>query len=83
MKLLKSKYSTMALFAGALLLHGCSSYEPVPVSECTDVIKHAKKILGNMAPKHSEMMADCKKATDIGRGCIMAAETKVQISQCL
>ncbi len=83
MTLLKSKYFASGIIFGVLLLQGCSSYEPVSVSKCDAVIKHAKKVLGEMAPTHSKMQAECKAATDQERGCMMAATTKGQISQCL
>jgi len=83
MNSLKSSYPIIGLFVGVLLIQGCSSYEPVPVSQCSSVIKHAKKVLGSAAPKSSEMKANCKEATDQERGCIMAATTKGLIAQCL
>jgi len=65
-----------------LLISACSNYEPVSVAECDKVVAHAAKVLGNFAPKQSVMMADCKKATDNERGCIMASTKKGQIAQC-
>ena len=71
-----------ALFTMQLLLQGCNSYEPVAVSECGKVVAHASKVLGNFAPSHSDLMKECKKASDSERGCIMAATKKGQIAQC-
>ncbi|PCI42803.1 MAG: hypothetical protein COB51_12435 [Moraxellaceae bacterium] len=72
-----------ALLVSISFLQGCSSYDPVAVSECGKVVKHAQKILGSMAPKRSDMMADCKQASDSDRGCIMAASKKGQVAQCM
>ena len=82
MKLQKSIRPIAGLFMGVLLMQGCSNYEPVSVSECSKVVAHATQVLGNFASSYSEMMADCKKATDNERGCIMAATKKGQIAQC-
>jgi len=79
----KSISFTIVLFASVLFFQGCSNYDPVFASDCAGVVSHAKKTLGKLAPKRSKMMADCKKATDNERGCIMAATTKVQISKCM
>ena len=79
----KSFSFIIGLFVSVLFLQGCSSYDPVSVSKCAGVVRHAKKTLGKMAPNRSKMMADCKKATDNERGCIMAATTKMQVSKCL
>jgi len=79
---MKSINCIAGIFVGALILQGCSSYDPVPASQCKKVVKHAKEVLGSFAPKYSEMMSDCKKATDQERGCIMAATKKGQIAQC-
>ncbi|MCJ8319070.1 MAG: hypothetical protein MJK12_05525 [Colwellia sp.] len=82
MKSQKSLRGITGLFVSVLVMQGCSNYEPVPVSECNKVVAHAAKVLGNFAPSHSEMMADCKKSTDNDRGCIMASTKKGQIAQC-
>jgi len=82
MKSQKSLIRIAGLFVGVLLMQGCSNYEPVSVSECNKVVAHATKILASFAPSQSEMMADCKKATDNERGCIMASTKKGQIAQC-
>lgn len=74
---------TLGLVVSASFLQGCSNYDPVKVSQCSKVVSHAQKILGGMAPKRSEMMADCKKASDNDRGCVMAATKKGQVAQCL
>lgn len=83
---MRAKKSTRLMFAllvSVLFVQGCSSYDPVAVSECPKVVKHAQKILGSMAPKRSEMMANCKAASDSDRGCIMAATKKGQVAQCM
>lgn len=66
-----------------LLLSACSNYDPVPVEKCGDVVKHAKKVLGNMAPDSASMMSDCKAASDSERGCVMAATKKGAVAQCM
>jgi len=83
MKALSAKILMTILFTTGLLLTGCSSYDPVPVSKCSKVVSHAKKTLGTLAPKYSEMMASCKKASDQERGCIMAATKAGQVAQCM
>ena len=66
-----------------VFLASCESYEPVAVSECPKVVSHAQKVLGDFAPSRSEMMADCKKASDSERGCVMAATKKGKLAQCM
>jgi len=83
MKTLAEKMLFSTLLTTSLLLSGCSSYDPVPVSKCSKVVSHAKKTLGKLAPKYSEMMASCKKASDQERGCIMAATKAGQVAQCM
>jgi hypothetical protein len=61
---------------------GCSSYDPVPVTECKKVVKHARKVLGKLAPKKSEMMEQCEAADDQARGCVMAAKKTGDLMQC-
>ena len=65
------------------LLSGCSNYDPVPVEKCNEVVKHAQKVLGSMAPDVKTMMADCKAASDSERGCVLAASKKGALAQCM
>ncbi|MDD1795140.1 hypothetical protein L4D06_09620 [Enterovibrio makurazakiensis] len=70
----------------ALLAFGltaCTDYDPIPVSQCSKVVSHAQKVLGAMAPSASELMGQCKSATDSERGCVIAATKKGQLAQCL
>ena len=83
MKLKNVTPFTLGIIISVSLLQGCSNYDPVKVSQCGKVVSHATKILGDMAPSRSEMMADCKKASDNDRGCVMAATKKGQVAQCL
>ena len=69
--------------ASILMLSGCTNYEPVAAGKCPEVVKHAKKVLGAMAPDAKTMMADCKAATDSERGCVMAATKKGALAQCM
>ncbi|MEE8057631.1 MAG: hypothetical protein V3T17_07340 [Pseudomonadales bacterium] len=71
------------LFVGVLFIQGCSDYDPVPASQCTDVVQHAQKVLGDFAPDYAKMMTDCKQASDTERGCVMAATKKGQVAQCM
>jgi len=82
MKSYQSLKTITCLSITLLLMQACSNYEAVSVSECDKVVAHAKKVLGKFASSTAEMMADCKKATDKERGCIMAASKKGQIAQC-
>jgi len=66
-----------------LLLNGCTNYDPVPIEKCTEVVKHAQKVLGSMAPDAKTMMEDCKSASDSERGCVMAATKKGALAQCM
>jgi hypothetical protein len=83
---MKSLYAT-GIVTGSLLvsglLLGCSDYDPVPKSQCSSVVQHAQKVLGAMSPEYSQMMADCKGASDKERGCVMAATKKGQVAQCM
>ncbi|OUS29209.1 hypothetical protein A9Q99_08830 [Gammaproteobacteria bacterium 45_16_T64] len=72
----------IALVLGAAFIQGCSRYDPVPVSDCSKVVRHAQKVLGDLAPSHKEMMTDCKAASDNDRGCIMASSKKGEVAQC-
>ena len=67
----------------AFIIQACNSYDPVPKSKCGKVVKHAQKVLGKFAPKYSDMMKDCKAASDSERGCIMAATKAGQVAQCM
>lgn len=73
----------LTLAASAILLSACSNYDPVPVEKCNEVVKHARKVLGSMAPDSRTMMADCKAASDSERGCVMAASKKGALAQCM
>ncbi|WP_407332842.1 hypothetical protein [Enterovibrio sp. 27052020O] len=75
------KTSFIALFAFGLT--ACSDYDPVPESQCSNVVSHAQKVLGAMAPSAGELMGQCKSASDSERGCVMAATKKGQLAQCL
>ncbi|OEF61229.1 hypothetical protein A1OW_20295 [Enterovibrio norvegicus] len=64
-------------------LIACSGHDPVPESKCGEVVKHAQKVLGAMAPSAGELMSQCKAADDSARGCVMAATKKGALAQCL
>ncbi|MBL4827811.1 MAG: hypothetical protein JKY66_08900 [Spongiibacteraceae bacterium] len=72
-----------SLLLCVLPISGCSDYDPVPKSQCSNVVQHAQKVLGEFSPSYPEMVNDCKSATDKERGCIMASTTKGQILQCM
>lgn len=62
---------------------GCfGGNDPVPKSQCSKVVSHAAKILGDKAPSRSNMMSQCKAATDAKRGCVMAANSAMKILNC-
>jgi len=75
--------SISVLIFSVLLLTACPSYEPVAVDKCPQVVKHAKQVLGSMAPDAATMMKDCKAATDSERGCVLAATKKGTIARCM
>lgn len=72
-----------AAVLSTLLISGCSSYDPVPVEKCPEVVRHAQKVLGSMAPAYNQMMSDCKGASDSERGCVMAATKTGKLAQCM
>ena len=65
-----------------VLLSGCSKADPVPVSECKAVVSHAKRVLGDKAPSSSQMLKQCKAASDEARGCVMAADKPMKLLDC-
>lgn len=83
MKLHISKGSGICVVAVAMALQGCTDYDPVPVSDCGKVVRHAQKVLGSMAPGSADMLKDCKAASDSERGCVMAATKKGKLAQCM
>ena len=71
-----------ALLIPLLVLYGCSKPDPVAESECNKVVSHVKSILKDRAPSQSEMLKQCKTASDEARGCVMAANKPMKILQC-
>lgn len=65
-----------------LVLSGCSKADPVPVTECKAVVSHAKRVLGDKAPSSSQMLKQCKAASDEARGCVMAADKPMKLLDC-
>ncbi|MDE3272848.1 hypothetical protein [Pseudoalteromonas sp. G4] len=83
MSKLSSYLPLMLICAGfTFLLTGCSKADPVPVSECKAVVAHAKRVLGDKAPSSSEMLKQCKAATDEARGCVLAADKPMKLLDC-
>ena len=83
MSKLSSYLPLILIFAGfAFLLTGCSKADPVSVSECKSVVAHAKRVLGDKAPSSSEMLKQCKAATDEARGCVLAADKPMKLLDC-
>lgn len=71
--------STVVLMS--LVNSGCQEAS-VPVSECKNVVAHAKSILKEKSPSNSKMMMQCKAATDKARGCVMAADKPMKLLKC-
>ncbi|KPV96332.1 hypothetical protein AN214_01678 [Pseudoalteromonas sp. P1-9] len=65
-----------------VVLSGCSKADPVPVTECKTVVSHAKRVLGDKAPSSSQMLKQCKAASDEARGCVMAADKPMKLLDC-
>ena len=65
-----------------LTLTACSKYEPVSVDQCAKVVSNARKVMGSTADSKSEMMKQCKAATDQERGCANVATTKADLMRC-
>ena len=82
MKKYESMVSKICFVLLLIVIQGCSSYEPVSIKQCNNVVKHAQKVLGKMSPPHKELLKSCKAASDDKRGCIMAAKKMGQMSQC-
>jgi hypothetical protein len=72
----------LVLLAFTLLGVGCTKYDPVPVSDCSKVVRHVKKVIGKSAPKSSELKAQCKAGSDQDRGCVMAATSPADLMRC-
>ena len=53
-----------------LTLTACSKYEPVSVDQCSKVVSKARKVMGSSADSKSDMMKQCKAATDQERGWV-------------
>lgn len=64
------------------VLISCSKVTPVAVTECDRVVSHVKKILAQRAPSNSEMLKQCKAASDEARGCVLAADKPMKILKC-
>ncbi|WP_434355192.1 hypothetical protein NF212_10050 [Parasalinivibrio latis] len=64
-------------------LSACTDHPPVSVDKCGEVVRHAKSVLGGLAPDTATLLRQCQTATDSERGCVMAATTKGALSQCL
>lgn len=74
-----SAIAGMAFFLGT----GCGpSYEPVPATQCSELAKHSKKLLGARAETRKVMMKKCRAATDELRGCAMAADSAADLLRC-
>ena len=76
---MKNKISMTVLFLAAL--GACST--KIPASRCEEVVKHAESVLGDKAKKRTEMMAECKAATDAQRGCVLEAKNGITLLGCL
>lgn len=64
------------------ILTACSKVNPVPISECKKVVSHVKKVLAKQAPSRSEMLKQCKAASDEARGCVLVADKPMKILKC-
>ncbi len=73
----------VALTATALLLTACSdNYQPLPATQCGEIVKHSTKILGKFAKPKNEMLRQCQNATDVQRGCVMQASIVSDLTKC-
>ncbi len=79
----KTKLPTLLLLViPTFFLISCSKPAPVSIKECDKVVSHVKSILKDRAPSNSEMLKQCKAASDDARGCVMAANKPMKILQC-
>lgn len=83
MKYAISTGRVIALSIAILIVPACTKHDPVPVSDCGKVVKHAMKVLKNFDPKRSDLMKNCKQATDTQRGCVMASKKAGKLAQCM
>ncbi len=82
MRRLRWTKGTLA-FAAVVLAVGCGDqYEPVPASECAQVTRHARKLLGSHADSRRETMAQYEAATDQERGCAAVADSAADLMRC-
>lgn len=76
-------FSTLAVTSSFIFTAGCSdSYDPVPSSKCSMVVKHSTDILKKLAKPKEEMIKECRKATDEQRGCVMQAKIVADLAKC-
>ena len=72
-----------ALVPFLLLTSGCSEdHAPVKVSKCGEVVKHTTDILGKLAKPKAVMIKECRKMSDIQRGCAMNATIVADLVKC-
>lgn len=71
-----------AVLAGALLVNGCTNYEPVAASRCAEIVDHSNKILGKFAKPKAEMIKQCKEFTAEQRGCALQATIVADLAKC-
>jgi|GEM_PF-1928700 len=74
--------SAFVLVLSSLFCLSCESHEPVPVSSCDQVVKHARKLMGEQADSWRKMEAQCKAASDQDRGCVMVADSAADLARC-
>lgn len=68
--------------AALALLAGCQSHDPIPATQCGEVVSHARQLLGDQADPWAKMTRQCQAASDQERGCVLVADSAADILRC-
>lgn len=63
-------------------ISGCQSHDPIPASQCGEVVSHARRLMGDRADPWAKMTRQCQAASDQERGCVMVADSAADILRC-
>lgn len=77
-----NKVKLLTVIVALSAITACGGADPLPQSDCDNIVSHVKQVLGKFAPGNSEMVKQCQAASDEARGCAMAAQKPMALSQC-